>query len=144
MPRFEKRVTIDADAGTVWSLASALDREPEFWKGTKAVRTLSTQGNVVEREVTMAFRDRTERERVTLEPPQRIVHELIQGPMRGTKTVSLTAKGPRQTELAAVYDVRLTGLLKLGTGPFAKHAAEGTQHALERIKDAAEGRTPAA
>jgi len=144
MARIEKTVTIAADPARVWSLASALDREPEIWKGTKAVRTLSSDGNVVEREVTLAFRERTERERVTLEPPRRIVHELLAGPMRGTKTVLVTPKGDGQTELTAVYDVRLTGLLRLGTGPFTKHAAEGTQHALERIKDLAEGRTPSA
>ena len=142
MARIEKTVTIAADPGKVWSLVSALDREPEIWKGTKAVRTLASNGNVVEREVTLAFRDRKEKERVTLEAPSRVVHELIAGPMKGTKTVSVTPKGEGQTELTAIYDVRLTGLLKLGTGPFTRHAAEGTQHALERIKDLAEGRTP--
>ena len=144
MARIEKAVTIAADPGKVWSLASDLDREPEIWKGTKAVRTLSSSGNVVEREVTLAFRERKERERVTLEPPRRVVHELLEGPMKGTKTVSVTPKGDGNTELTAAYDVRLTGLLKLGTGPFTKHAAEGTQHALERIKDLAEGRAPRA
>src|SRR5512136_2931000 len=131
MARIEKSVTIAADADKVWSLASALDREPEIWKGTKAIRTLSSSGNVVEREVTLAFRERKERERVTLEPPVRIVHELLQGPMRGTKTVSITPNGDGTTELAAVYDVTLTGFLRLGTGPFTKHAAEGVEHALQ-------------
>ena len=142
MARIEKSITIAADAQTVWALASALDREPEIWKGTKAVRILSTDGDVVEREVTMAFRDRKERERVTLEPQRRIVHELLKGPMKGTKTVSVTPDGNGQTRLTAVYEVSLTGFLKFGTRPFTKHAAEGTQHALERIKDLAEGRTP--
>ncbi len=144
MARIEKTVTIAAKPEQVWSLASALDREPEIWKGTKAVRTLSANGNVVEREVTLAFRGRKERERVTLEPPRRVVHELLQGPMKGTKTVELTPKGDGTTQLKAVYDVHLTGFLKFGTGPFTKHAAEGVEHALERIKAMAEGRTPPA
>ncbi len=142
MARIEKTVTIAAGPEAVWPWVSALDREPEIWKGTKAVRTLSSQGNVVEREVTLAFRERTERERVTLEPPRRVVHELLQGPMRGTKTVSLTQRGDGTTELSAVYDVTLTGFLKLGTRPFTTHAAEGVEHALQRIKDLAEGRSP--
>ncbi len=142
MARIEKSVSIAADPATVWSLASALDREPEIWKGTKAVRTLSSNGNVVEREVTLAFRGRTERERVTLEPPTRVLHELLAGPMKGTKTVVVTPRGDGQTELTAIYDVRLTGMLRLGTRPFVTHAGEGTQHALERIKDLAEGRPP--
>ena len=141
MVLIERHVTIRAAPDKVWSLVSALDREPEIWKGTKAVRTLSIQGAVVEREVTLAFRDRIERERVRLEPPTRIVHELLKGPMRGTKTVVLTPRDDG-TDLSATYDVRLTGLLRLGTGPFAKHAGEGTEHALGRIKALAEGRTP--
>ncbi len=144
MVRFERRVTIRADPARVWALASDLDREPEFWKGTRAVRMISRQGNVVERETTLAFRDRTQWERVTLEPPGRIVHELTAGPMRGTKTVLVTPRDDGGVDLAAVYDVRLAGLLKLGTRPFAKHAAEGTEHALQRLKEAAEGRPPPA
>ena len=142
MVHIERRVTISADPERVWTYAADLDHEPEFWKGTKAVRTISRDGNVVERETTLAFRGRRQRERVTLEPPLRIVHELIQGPMRGTKTVVVTPKGDGRTELTVTYDVRLVGLLKLGSHPFAKHAAEGTEHALQRIKDAAEGRPP--
>ena len=142
MVHFERHVTVSADPARVWALASDLEHEPDFWKGTTAVRTLSRDGNVVERETTLAFRGRTQRERVTLDPPRRIVHELTHGPMRGTKTVFLTPTPDGGTELAVVYDVKLAGLLKLGTGPFAKHAAEGTEHALQRIKEAAEGRPP--
>lgn len=125
----ERHVTVRAAPDKVGSLVSALDREPEIWRGTKAVRTLSTQGAVVERE------------RVRLEPPSRIVHELLKGPMPGTKTVVLTPRDDG-TDLSAIYDVRLTGFPKLGTGHFARHAGEGTEHALERIKTLAEGRTP--
>ncbi len=142
MARIEKTVTIAAAPEAVWPLVAALDREPEIWKGTKAVHTLSSQGNVVEREVTLAFRDRRERERVTLEPPRRVVHELLEGPMRGTKTVAVTPNGNGTTLVSAVYDVRLTGFLKFGTKPFTKHAADGVEHALQRIKDLAEGRSP--
>ena len=144
MAHIEKSVVIAADPAKVWALVSSLDREPEIWKGTKSVRILSVRGNVVERQITLAFRNRTERDRVTLDPPRRIVNEFLKGPMRGTKTVIVTPKGGAHTELTAIYDVRLTGLLKLGTGPFTKHATEGTQHALERIKDLSEGRTPSA
>lgn len=133
---------ISADLPHVWTYASDLDHEPAFWKGTKAVRTLSRQGNVVERETTLAFRERTSRERVTLDPPRRVVHEILDGPMRGTKTVILAAAEHETTEVRVVWDVTLKGFLKLGTRTFARHMAEVTEHALQRIKDAAEGRKP--
>lgn len=140
----ERSVTIHAPAERVWPLVSDLDREPELWKGTRAVHTLSARGDTVEREVTLAFRDRVQRERVTLTPTSRVVHEIVGGPMRGTKTVELAEDGAGGTTLRAVWDVRLVGLLRLGSRPVSKHVGEGTQHALERIKEVAEGRTPPA
>ena len=119
----------------------------DYWPPWKSifngrVRQINTYTGMVEREVTLAFRGRKEMERVTLEPPRRVVHELLAGPMRGTKTVSVTPNGDGTTELSAVYDVRLTGFLKLGTGAFTRHASEGVEHALQRIKEMAEGRPP--
>lgn len=142
MVRVERSLTIQAPRGRVWALAADLDREPEFWKGSRAVRTLAVDGPYVERTVTLAFRDALQRERVLLEPPTRIVHEILEGPMRGTKTVSLASAGDGRTELQVVWDVRLRGILKLGSRTVAKHVAEGTQHALERIRAAVEDRPP--
>lgn len=142
MVHVDRRLVISADPERVWSIAADLGRETEFWKGSRAVRVLATQGNVIEREVTLAFRDRLQRERVTLEPPRRILHELQDGPMRGTKVVTLTPAGQGRTEIRTIYDLRLRGLLRLGSRMVAKHVGEGTQRALERIRDVAEGRTP--
>lgn len=139
MCRVERRTTIAADPEGVWSLVADLDREPEFWKGTRAVRTLSTQGNVVEREVTIAFRESRQQERVTLERPTRVRHEILSGPMRGTKEITL-APTSGGTELRVVWDVRLRGFMKLGARVVERHIGEGTEHGLERLRAAAEGR----
>lgn len=141
--RIEKSVRIAADPARVWSIAADFDRELEFWRGTKAVRSVRREGDVLDREVVLAFRDRIQRERVTLTPPSRIVHEIRGGPMRGTKTVSLAPDGGG-TRLSVVWDIALVGLLKLGSRMTARHVGEGTEHALERIKDVAEGRPPSA
>ncbi|HEY7589236.1 MAG TPA: SRPBCC family protein [Thermoplasmata archaeon] len=141
--RLERGVTIAASPETVWSLVADFDRELEFWRGTKAVLSMRRDGNVIEREVRIAFRGRVQRERVILAPPSRIVHEILSGPMRGTKTVTVRPSGAG-TILTAAWDVTLVGLLKLGSRVTAKHVAEGTEHALRRIKDAAEGGAPSA
>jgi len=144
MGHVERRIRIDAEPSKVWPILADLEREPEIWRGTKAVRTLSAQGNVVEREVTLAFRDRRQRERVRIETPERLRHEILEGPMRGTKTVSLRPTGDGGSEVIVAWDITLRGLLKLGTRRVEEHIGEGTQHALERIKERAEGRAPSA
>jgi carbon monoxide dehydrogenase subunit G len=136
-------VTIAASPEIVWPILVDFDRELEFWRGTKAVLSMRRDRNVIEREVRIAFRDRVQRERVILAPPYQVVHEILSGPMRGTKTVTVRPSGTG-TILTATWDVALVGLLKLGSRVTAKHVAEGTEHALRRIKDAAEGGAPSA
>ena len=57
MARIESSIKIDASPKTVWDLVSDLDAEPKYWKGTKSVKTISRNGNTVQREVIIAFRD---------------------------------------------------------------------------------------
>ena len=48
---------IKATIEKVWEVISDIDNEPEFWKGTKKVKTLSVEGDIIKREITIAFRD---------------------------------------------------------------------------------------
>ena len=57
MAIIEASVDIKAPIEKVWSIVSDLDNEPKFWKGTKEVRIISKEGDVVNREITIAFRD---------------------------------------------------------------------------------------
>ncbi len=137
--RIRESTTVNAPLERVWPLLSDLDREPDFWKGTVAVRTLRRNGDVVDREITLAFRNARQRERVYLHPPERLVHEIIEGPMRGTKVVALRAHDEEPgVKIDVTWDVTLRGMLKLGSRMVSKHIAEGTRSALGRIKAAAE------
>ncbi len=123
-----------------WSVVSDLDAEPKYWKGTTAVRNLGREGNEVHRVVTLAFKGRESEERVTLEPPVRITYRIVGGPMRGSKVLQLRGEGG-DTVIAASWDVRLQGFLKLGERFVRGHMLEGTEKALERIGQELEGET---
>ena len=57
MVQIQSFVEINAPLEKIWNIVSDLDAEPKFWKGTKEVRNISKQGNVVTREITIAFKD---------------------------------------------------------------------------------------
>ena len=38
---------INATVEKVWEIISDIDNEPRFWSGTKEVKTLSTEGDVI-------------------------------------------------------------------------------------------------
>jgi hypothetical protein len=41
--------------GRVWDVVSDIDRDPEFWHGTKSIKNIKQTGNIVEREVVIAL-----------------------------------------------------------------------------------------
>lgn len=49
---------IEASLEQVWNIVSDVDREPEYWQGTKSIKNIKKEGNVIEREVVIAFKNR--------------------------------------------------------------------------------------
>ena len=134
MGTIDASVEIKASIDTVWDIVSDIDNEPKFWKGTKEVRNISKDGNVVQREITIAFRDQKCMQNVTLFPKEKIEEKFTDGIIKGTKTINLTSKD-NTTILQAVWDVKLSGMMGMFTGMIKKHIKSGTEQALQSIKE---------
>ena len=133
MATIEASITINASADKVWEIASDLDSEPKFWKGTKSIRNISKEGNTITREVTIVFKDSKCMQTVTVQPKQRILIKFTEGIINGTKTIQLIPEGEK-TKLEAIWDVKLSGMMGMFTGMIKKHIKSGTEQALESIK----------
>ena len=128
---------VSAPASRVWEIVSDVDNEPKYWHGTKTVRNISHSGNTIEREVTIAFKDSRCRQTVVLEPERSVGITITDGPMKGTKVITLHPEG-QKTRIDVAWDIRLSGFLGMFTGVVKKHIAEGTEEALDRIAKAVE------
>ena len=137
MAQIQASVQINATIEKVWNIVSDLDGEPKFWKGTKEVRNISKQDNVVTREVTIAFKDSKCMQTVTLHPKEKIHVLFTKGIINGTKTIILFPK-ENGTHLEATWDIKLSGMMGMFTGMVKKHIQSGTEQALESIKQEAE------
>ncbi|MFN3655169.1 MAG: type II toxin-antitoxin system RatA family toxin [Candidatus Nitrosotenuis sp.] len=133
MSTIEAAVTINAPIDRVWDVVSDIDNEPKFWRGTKSVRNISKDKNVVTREVTIAFKDSKCMQKVTFFPKEKILVEFTEGILNGTKTVKLTPQDGK-TKLEAVWDIKLSGMMGMFTGMVKKHVKNGTEQALQAIK----------
>ena len=133
MASIEVETEIDATPEKVWEVVSDIDNEPKFWKGTKAVRNLEKDGNMIKREITIAFRDQKCMQEVTLEPKERIRAKFTKGIIDGEKVVSVFQRDGK-TVLQTVWDVRLTGMMGMFTGMIKKHIKSGTEQAMQSIK----------
>ncbi len=130
-------IDINASIEKVWNIISDLDNEPKFWKGTKESRTISKDGNVIVREIIIAFRDSKCMQKITLDPKEKIYAEFTDGILKGSKTLNLKSK-ENSLWLEVEWDIKMTGLAGMFTGMIKRHVKGGTEQALELIKLEAE------
>jgi len=128
---------MSAPIDRVWDIVADVDNEPQYWHGTKTVKNISKSGNTIEREVVIAFRDSKCRQTVLLNPKKSVEITITEGPMKGTKVVTLSPSGDK-TRVDVVWDIKLTGFLGMFTGMVKKHVAEGSDESLARIAKAVE------
>ena len=128
---------VSAPLDRVWEIVADVDNEPQYWHGTKTVKNISKSGNTIEREVTIAFRDSKCRQTVVLNPKKSVDIAITDGPLKGTKVVTLNPSGDK-TQIDVVWEIKLAGFLGMFTGMVKKHIAEGTEDALSRIAKAVE------
>jgi len=137
MAIIDTSIDINAPVDRVWDIISDLDNEPKFWKGTKETRIISRDGNVVTREITIAFRDSKCMQKITIQPKEKIYAEFTEGIIKGSKTLTLKPKDGNSL-LEANWDVKMSGLAGMFTGIIKKHIRSGTEQALKSIKQKVE------
>ncbi len=133
MATIETSIEVNAPAEKVWELVSDIDNEPKYWRGTKEVHNISKEGNVVNREIIIAFRDQKCSQEVTLYPKEKIVAIFTKGIIAGSKTVTLQEHDSKTT-IDVKWDIKMTGIMGMFTGMVKKHIRDGTDLALQGIK----------
>ena len=134
----ERSIEVNSTKDRVWEIISDLEKEPEYWYGTKECRTVSIEGNVVNREITQNFRNHKILQKAVLHPKDSIEIQYLKGLTEGTKVMSVESLSDGKQLVKVRWDVRFTGIYRLMTSYIRSHTEEGTIHALERIKQAAE------
>ena len=137
MATIEVKIEINATEDKVWEIISDIDNEPKFWKGTKNVKNISKNDNVIYREVTIAFRDQKCLQEVTLEPKRKIDAKFTKGIINGSKIMTISTK-ENKTILVTSWDMKLTGIMGMFTGVIKNHIKSGTEQAMQSIKKEAE------
>ena len=134
MAEIEVSVEISAPIDKVWDIISDIDNESKFWKGTKEIRNISKNGNIITREITIAFRDQKCMQEVKIQPKEKIEFVFTKGIIYGIKIITLTLKDEK-TLLKVKWDIKLTGMMGMFTGMIKNHIESGTVQALQKIKE---------
>ena len=108
---------ISAPLDRVWDIISNTDGEPRNWRGLNAVYNVSKKGNVIEREVAVGLRGLKGRQTVVLYPKKSIELTLSEGPMIGTRIITLIPSSDNEktttTRFNVSWDVKLSDNIPL-------------------------------
>ena len=135
--KIEVSIFIKSSVDKVWDIISDMDNETKYWKGTKEIHNISKDGNKINREVIIAFRDSKCLQEVTLYPKEKIEAVFTKGIIQGTKIIRLKPQND-EVLLEAIWDMKLSGMMGMFTGMIKKHVKSGTEQALQAIKVEAE------
>ena len=124
---------INATVEKAWEVISDIDNEPEFWKGTKKVKTLSVEGDIIKREITIAFRDQKCLQEIQLKPKKEIKAKFTKGILEGTKIITLTPKNDKVI-METSWEIKLSGMMNMFTSMIKNHIKSGTEQAMKSIK----------
>ncbi len=128
---------ISAPLDRVWDIISNTDGEPRYWRGLNAVYNVSKKGNVIEREVAVGLRGLKGRQTVVLYPKKSIELTLNEGPMIGTRIITLIPSSDNEkttTRFNVSWDVKLSDNIPLLFRSIVRERiAEATEEALDRI-----------
>jgi ribosome-associated toxin RatA of RatAB toxin-antitoxin module len=138
MANFHTSKKIHAPVSEVWKVLSDIDREPEFWHGIKSIKNISKSGNIVEREVVIAFKNSVCKETVTIVPMESITTDITEGPLKGKKVVVINRDEEKASVVDVEWDIRLSGFMGIFSKMVKKHILEGTYDALNRISEEVE------
>ena len=132
MITFNDSTEVPVPLDRVWDIVADVDNEPRYYPGLNTVRNIRRTGNVIEREVTVGFRDSRGRQTVVLHSKESVEVTMTEGPMRGTRIITLSGDG-RKTEIDIAWDVELVGIPVLFRGRVKNQIMKGTKEALDRI-----------
>jgi ribosome-associated toxin RatA of RatAB toxin-antitoxin module len=131
---------VDASADEVWGIISDVDRDPEYWSGLTSIRNIRKEGNLIEREVVVGFMGRKGTQRIELFPKESIQLTMIDGPLRGSREITLVSLGAKRTKIDVSWDIQFSAIPDFSQGFVRSRLEEGTREALDKIAKAVEAR----
>ncbi|MHB8545831.1 MAG: hypothetical protein ACYDAJ_03610 [Nitrosotalea sp.] len=133
MIRIVSKIMINSSAKKVWSVISAIERDPYFWKGLTRVRNTSHGRNVFTREVILSNSDKCY-QKVILFPIEGIHIKWTRGSIIGIKDILITQIG-NQTLLEVEMNYEIKGIAQLRSRRISEELRNESELALQLIRE---------
>lgn len=125
-----RQVPVSVDK--VWSTITSLSTDPT-WNQVDSMKVIKKTDNTIEADTTVGPQNANAHEIITFHPKQSVVTNVTQGPITGSRVVTLTPLSANKTNIDVLWNVDMSGIPFFAKG-FAKDGfTKATEQSLNRL-----------
>ena len=127
---------VSASVDRLWNTIASLGSDTA-WNQVDTMKIIKKTGNTIEADTTVGPQIAKSHEIITLHPKQSVVTNVTQGPIKGSRVVTLSPLSTNKTNNDVLWNIDMSGVPFFAKG-FAKDGfTKATEQALNRLTQAA-------
>jgi hypothetical protein len=127
---------VSASVDRLWNAIANLGNDTA-WNQVDSMKITKKTGNIIEADTTVGPQNAKSHEIITLHPKQSVVTNVTQGPITGSRVVTLSPLSENKTKIDVLWNIDMSGVPFFAKG-FAKDGfTKATEGALNRLIQAA-------
>ena len=128
---------VSASVDRLWNAIANLGNDTA-WNQVDTMKITKKTGNMIEADTTVGPQNAKSHEIITFHPKQSVVTNVTQGPITGSRVVTLSPLSENKTKIDVSWSIDMSGVPIFAKG-FAKDGfTKATEGALNRLTQAAE------
>ena len=126
---------VSASVDRLWNTIANLGSDTA-WNQVDTMKIIKKTGNTIEADTTVGPQNAKSHEVITLHPKQSVVTNVTQGPITGSRVVTLSPLSANKTNIDVLWNIDMSGVPFFAKG-FAKDGfTKATEGALNRLTQA--------
>jgi ribosome-associated toxin RatA of RatAB toxin-antitoxin module len=117
----------------LWNIISNAADDPKYWSQIHTMKIIKKEGNTIEADTTVGPFDAKSHVIMTLHPKQSVITEFTQGPVTGSKIMTLSPLSENKTKIDALWNIDMPGIPFFGRDFAKDNFMKTTEDALNRI-----------
>jgi len=127
---------VSASVDKVWGTITNLSNDTT-WNQVNSMKVIKKTGSTIEADTTVGPQNANAHEIITLHPKQSVVTNVTQGPITGSRVVTLSPLPGNKTNIDVLWNIDMSGIPFFAKG-FAKDGfTKATEQSLNRLVQAA-------
>ena len=121
----------------IWNIIANAADDPKYWSQIHTMKIIKRIGNTVEADSTVGPSNAKGHVIMNLHPKESVVTNFTEGPVIGTRAVTLSPLSENKTKIDALWSIDMPGIPFFGSGFAKDNFMKTTEDALNRISQAA-------